>query len=120
MLIDWGFREYDNYELLTAGETVQSIDVWLGTAKTIPIILEQDLKLTLLRSVRKKLKVSVVVEEPVPAPITKGQRIATLKVTAPNMEIIEVPLVAAESVGQLGIVNRVIAAVCYLIWGASG
>lgn len=119
-LIDWGFREYDNYDLLTAGETVQSIDVWLGTAKMVPVILEQDLKLTLLRSVRKKLKVSVVVKEPVPAPITKGQRIATLKVTAPNMETIELPLVAAESVGRLGIVNRVIAAISYLIWGSSG
>jgi serine-type D-Ala-D-Ala carboxypeptidase (penicillin-binding protein 5/6) len=119
-LIDWGFREYDNYDLLTAGETVQSADVWLGTAKTIPLILAQDLKLTLLRSARKKLKVSVVVEEPVPAPITKGQRIATLKVAAPNMETIEVPLVAAESVERLGMVNRVLAAVSYLIWGAGG
>ena len=39
---------------------------------------------------------------------------------AKNMETIELPLVAAESVGRLGIVNRVIAAVSYLIWGARG
>ena len=119
-MIEWGFREFDNYDLLTAGETVESADVWLGTAKTVPLVLEEGLTLTLGRSARKKLKVAVVVEEPVPAPITKGQRIATLRITAPDTKTIEVPLVAAEGVERLGVFNRVIAAVGYLIWGAGG
>lgn len=119
-LIDWGFREFNNYNLLTANETVESVGVWLGTAKTVPLVLEQDLTLTLARAARKKLKVAVVVEEPVPAPIVKGQRVATLKITAPDTKTIELPLVAAESVERLGMFNRVMAAVGYLIWGAGG
>jgi D-alanyl-D-alanine carboxypeptidase (penicillin-binding protein 5/6) len=119
-LIEWGFREFDNYNLLSAGEPVESVDVWLGTAKTVPLVLGEDVHLTLPRSARKKLKVSVVVEEPIPAPIEQGQRIATLKIAAPDIETIEMPLFAGAGVDRLGMLNRVMAAVGYLIWGAGG
>jgi serine-type D-Ala-D-Ala carboxypeptidase (penicillin-binding protein 5/6) len=119
-LIEWGFREFDNYELLKAGEAVENVDVWLGVAKTVPLVLEEDVTRTLARSARKKLKVTVVVKEPVPAPILKGQRIATLKITAPDTPTVELPLLAAESVEQLGMFNRVVAALGYLVWGAGG
>lgn len=119
-LIDWGFREFDNYNLLSGGEAVETADVWLGTAKTVPLVLENDLRLTLPRAARKKMKVSVLVEEPVAAPIEKGQRIATLRLTAPDMEAIELPLMAGESVERLGVLKRVMAAVGYLVWGAGG
>jgi len=117
-LIEWGFREFDNYDLLKAGETVETLDVWLGNAKTVPLVLEKDLRLTLPRSARKKIKLSVVAEEPVPAPIIKGQRIATLKVAGPGIEIREFRLLAGEGVAQLGMFKRVPAAVTYLLWGA--
>jgi serine-type D-Ala-D-Ala carboxypeptidase (penicillin-binding protein 5/6) len=119
-LIEWGFREFDNYNLLSAGDTVEKVDVWLGTEKRVSLILERDVSLTLPRSARKKLKATVVVEEPVPAPITKGQRIATLKITAPDTKTIELPLLAGESVQRLGVLNRAMAVVGYLLWGAGG
>lgn len=119
-LIEWGFREFDNYNLLSVDEPVENADVWLGTAKTVPLVLKEDLLLTLPRSARKKMKVSVIVEEPVPAPIEKGQRIATLKIAAPEIETIELPLFAGAGVERLGVLNRVMAAVGYLIWGAGG
>ncbi|MDA1310416.1 MAG: D-alanyl-D-alanine carboxypeptidase [Proteobacteria bacterium] len=119
-LIEWGFREFDNYDLLKAGETVETLDVWLGNAKTVPLVLEKDLRLTLPRSTRKKIKLTVVAEEPVPAPIIKGQRIATLKVAGPGIETRELPMLAAADVAQLGTFNRVLAAVTYLLWGAGG
>ena len=117
-LIEWGFREFENYGLLKADETVETADVWLGEAAKVPLVLEQDLTLTLKRSARKKLKVSVVYDEPVPAPITRGQRIATLRIKAPNTDTIEIPLVAGQDVARLGVLRRVVAAVGYLIWGA--
>ena len=109
-----------NYDLLKAGETVETLDVWLGNAKTVPLVLEKDLRLTLPRSTRKKIKLTVVAEEPVPAPIIKGQRIATLKVAGPGIETRELPMLAAADVAQLGTFNRVLAAVTYLLWGAGG
>ncbi len=119
-LIEWGFREFDNYSLLRGGEPIENVAVWLGGAKTVPLVLENDLTLTMARSARKKMKVSVLVDEPVAAPIEKGQKIGTLRIAAPDTETIDLPLLAGESVKRLGMFNRVLAAVGYLIWGAGG
>ncbi|NKB56872.1 MAG: D-alanyl-D-alanine carboxypeptidase [Alphaproteobacteria bacterium] len=116
-LIDWGFRTWNNYELFTGGEKVADAQVWLGDAETVPVVIKQPLVITIPRKSREKLKVAVSYEEPIPAPITAGTRIATLIVSAPDTKTIEVPLFAGGSVGQLGPVGRLGEAFRYLVWG---
>jgi len=119
-LLDWGFREFDNYQLFTAGQTVAEADVWLGNAKTVALTTDRDVLLTIRRTSRPKMKVSVVYEGPIPAPIKAGSQLATLKVTAPEMEDVNIPLYAATDVEQLGVFGKVGAAVEYLVWGSGG
>jgi len=117
-LISWAFREFDNYALVKAGEVVDEAAVWLGEDSVVPLVLPEDLVVTLPRRARKDMKVSVIYEEPIPAPIEEGQPIATLRVTAPEAEPIEAPLLAGASVGQLGALGRIVASVKYLVLGA--
>jgi len=56
-------------------------------------------------------------DDPIPAPITKGSQIARLIVTMPQLPTLEVPLIAGSSVGGLGVVGRLGAAMNYLLWG---
>ena len=53
-LLDWGFREFDNYQLFKKGDSVADADVWLGNAKTVSLVTDSDVLLTLSRSARKK------------------------------------------------------------------
>ena len=39
-LLDFGFREFKNYELFGEGETVDEAPVWLGEEDTVPVVLE--------------------------------------------------------------------------------
>ena len=119
-IIEWGFREFDNYRLLKAGQVVETGAVWLGSEPEVPLALAEDLLLTLERRQRAGLEVSVVLAEPIPAPISKGQRVATLRVSAPEMEPIELPLLAQRDVAELGVLKRVVSAVGYLLWGPGG
>jgi len=116
-LLDWAFREFASYPLFKGGEKVSDASVWLGDKDKVPLMIEKDLTAVLKRSNRKKLKVAVELEEPVPAPITKGTPVGKLVVSAPDMITIERPLLAAEAVGPLGPVGRFKAAISYLIWG---
>jgi D-alanyl-D-alanine carboxypeptidase (penicillin-binding protein 5/6) len=118
-LLEWGFREFDNYALFDAGETVSEADVWLGTAPRIPLIIDQSLVLTLSRKARAEMKVTVSFEGPIAAPITAGDTIAKLTITAPGTEPREIPLKAGADVEQLGLIGRLGAALKYIIWGAS-
>ena len=117
-LIDWAFREFENYSLFKAGDAVQTSGVWLGDAKTVPLTARDDLVVTLPRRARQGMKVTAVFQEPIPAPILKGQTVGKLVVAAPGVPTRELPLIAGESVGQLGPAGRIASAVSYLIFGA--
>ena len=119
-LIEWGFREFGNYRLLKAGEEVTEADVWLGENPTVPLLVKSDLLITLSRKSRRQMKVIVTYEGPVPAPIRSGDDVAKLVVTAPDVEPVTVPLVAARDVPQLGLFGRLGAALKSILWGVAG
>jgi D-alanyl-D-alanine carboxypeptidase (penicillin-binding protein 5/6) len=118
-LLEWGFREFANYALFKAGDTVTDADVWLGVADTVPLIIESDLTVTIRRAERKNMKVAVVFDSPLPAPIAKGTPVARLEVTAPDGSVARAPLVAGAAVEQLGMFGRLVAAAGYLVWGGA-
>ena len=68
---------------------------------------------------REKLRVFVVYDSPIPAPVTKGTEIAQLVVEAPGFMTVEVPLKAAQSVDISGPIGRLKGAFTYMIFGAS-
>ena len=117
-LLEWGFRNFENKTLFSAGESVEEAGVWLGVEETVPLIPTQDVRLTLPRSSNADVKAVIRYEGPIPAPITKGEKLATLVVSADGLETTEVPLYAGMDVPKLGFVGRVIAAAKNLIFGA--
>ena len=116
-LMDWGFREFDNYALFASDEPVSEAEVWLGDAAAVPLVSESDIKVTLPRKARREMKVSVKYDGPIPAPIAKGDQIATLAITAPDMDEIDLPLVAGADVHRLGFAGRIMAALKQIVWG---
>ena len=118
-LIEWGFREFGNFKLFEAGETVNDADVWLGTEPTVPLIVEQDLVVTLSHAARRAMTVTVVYDGPIPAPIAAGTPLARVLISTPDGAPIEVPVVAGADVGRLGFFGRLTAAAGYLLWGAA-
>jgi D-alanyl-D-alanine carboxypeptidase (penicillin-binding protein 5/6) len=117
-LLRWGFREYDNYALYAANETVDDAPVWLGEASTVPLVAKDDMVLTLPRKARKGMKVSVNYVSPIPAPIDEGEEVAELVVTPSEGDPVSFPLYAGATVGQKGPFGRIVAAVEFLIFGA--
>ena len=117
-LLDWAYQSFRNYDLFEGGAVVETADVWLGEEKTVPLVTERDVRISLPRSSRRGLKAKVVYEGPVPAPIAKGTKIASLVVSAPDFKTLEVPLVAGADVGRTGVFGRLGAAISYMVWGA--
>ena len=119
-LMAWGFREFNNYRLFSAGDEVTKADVWLGEEKKVPLVIEKQLLITLPRSARPEMKVTVHFDNPVPAPIANGAVVAKLVVTTPGRASIEVPLKAGAEVKRLGLFGRLGAAFKAILWGQSG
>ncbi len=118
-LLNRGFQVFDNYPLFQAGETVENAKVWLGDRSTVPLVIEDDLTITIPKAARRNMKVKVIYTGPLPAPVEAGVEVARLEVTAPDIEPIVRPLKTAESAGQLAFFGRIISAINFIIFGAS-
>ncbi|MEX2628635.1 MAG: D-alanyl-D-alanine carboxypeptidase family protein [Tistlia sp.] len=116
-LLQWGFREFKTYELAAAAEPLDQAPVWLGTEDYVPLVPMDPIAITLNRTSRPGMEVTVSYDAPIPAPIAKGQEIATLTVTAPDLEPRSFPLYAGADVEKLGSFGRIAAAARYLVLG---
>lgn len=105
-LIEWGFREFSNYELFSAGEEVDRAEVWLGAEESVPLTLAEPVAVTLSHREHEEMTVSVLYDTPVPAPVAEGQELAVLRISAPGMDPIEYPLYAATNVEKVGPFGR--------------
>jgi len=117
-LVEWAFREFNDYKLFSAGDKVDDAEVWLGSEPKVGLTIGSDLTVTMPRRSRRDMKVTIDYDSPIPAPVKKGDRIAKLVVSAPDMEPIERPLFAAASVPQIGTFGRMATLAAYLIWGS--
>jgi D-alanyl-D-alanine carboxypeptidase (penicillin-binding protein 5/6) len=116
-LIEWAFREFNNYRLFSAGDKVDDGDVWLGAEPKVPLSVGTDLIVTLPRKARKDMKVTVEYDRPIPAPIEKGTTVGRVVVTATDFPPVEAPLLAAASVERMNPFGRIATLAGYLVWG---
>ncbi|MBN9412764.1 MAG: D-alanyl-D-alanine carboxypeptidase [Candidatus Paracaedimonas acanthamoebae] len=117
-LMRWGFSYYVSPLLFKASEVVEKVDVWLGNKSSIEMLVEEDVYVTLPRHESKNLKIEVKYQSPIPAPIKAGQRVGTLIIKGLNTnKDREIPLVAGSQVEKADFIDRIKAAIHYLLFG---
>ena len=104
-LISWGFREFASGVVFEAGESLAEAEVWMGDDARIDLVLEEPMRATLPVS-RSDTRAVLQFQEPIPAPIAKGQQVGTLTLVALGDERRTVPLVAARDVAAGGFLVR--------------
>jgi D-alanyl-D-alanine carboxypeptidase (penicillin-binding protein 5/6) len=118
-LLELGFRRFRNYALMTAGQTIDHANVWLGEELTVPLVIDRDVKVSLTDDARRQLQISLVYKTPIPAPIRKGSEVARVRVEAPGLALDDVPVLAGADVRKADFFGRVTGALEYLIFGPS-
>ena len=116
-LMDLMFREFRQYRFFDAGQTVDRAAIWLGDEKRVDLVLQEPLHLVLSRTDRRRMKMSVQWNDPVPAPVKAGQKIGTLTLDFPDRTM-SYDLTAASDVSELGMFDRIGEALKFLIFGA--
>lgn len=106
-LLNWGFSAFDPVRLFEAGKPIVTPEVWKGKERQAKLGAEGSVVIAVPRGEGEKLKTEVQRTDPLVAPLTKGQRVGTLKVTtAAGAPVAEVPLVVQDAVEQAGIFGR--------------
>ena len=106
-LLEWGFREFENVVLFRAAEVVQEVPVHLGERATVPLVGGRDLVVTMPKAWRQRMQVRVRYDQPVAAPVLKGQKLGALVVSGQGMAGAEHELFAGADVERLGLLPRI-------------
>ena len=116
-IMNYGFREFDNYDVLAQGQKVADIPVWFGEQKEVGLVVAERLKLTLKKNKAANVKMTDVYDKPVKAPIKKGDKLGVVRIEIPGLPTLEVPLLADRDVAKLGLFGKISENLKYLILG---
>ena len=105
-LLNWGYQFFDSVKLYPANNAVKSLEVWKGAARTVKVGVGSDLMVTVPKGDADKLKAELVSQQPLIAPLAKGQSVGVLRVTHDGKPFGEVPLIALEPVAAAGFFRR--------------
>ncbi len=116
-LLTYGLTNFDLVEINKSGEDFNSVDVWLGKKDFVKVYTKEDIYKIIKKGKKKLLKVKMLYEGPVEAPISKDQVLAKLKIIYDDELIDEYDLLAKEQVNKVNIFSRLMKSLNYLIWG---
>lgn len=110
-LLNHGYAAFDTVRLYRQGDVLVRPEVWKGDRSEVPIGVERDVFVTVpadaLRALgRAGLQSSLERHDPLLAPLTRGETVGRLKITAGVEPVADVPVVALESVGEAGLFGR--------------
>ena len=104
-LLNYGFRFYENLELVTAGDILASSRVWKGLVDSVDGGLLESVNVVVPRS-KAVPEVLVRFDEPLQAPIARGDRVGQVQVFLDGELLIEQPLQALATVEPAGFFRR--------------
>ncbi|UDF35789.1 UNVERIFIED_ORG: D-alanyl-D-alanine carboxypeptidase [Shinella sp. XGS7] len=106
-LLNWGYAAFDAVRLFDKDQAVSTVPVWKGAAPEAKLGALGPVFVAVPRGEGGKLQTKVERTDPLVAPLTKGQRVGTLKVTTTTgVAVAEVPLVVQQDVPLAGIFGR--------------
>lgn len=105
-LLNHGFQYYDSIRLYEKGQQLSLLEVWKGADSKVKAGFDRDLFLTIPKGDADKVKATLVSHQPLIAPVSLGQQVATLHVTVDGKEIPDIPVLALEAVGVAGPIGR--------------
>jgi D-alanyl-D-alanine carboxypeptidase (penicillin-binding protein 5/6) len=108
-LLEWGLKGFENVNLFRSGEIVDYAYVIMGKKEQLPLVINDDVTVSVPINVRNDLKVSVTFDEPLQAPVSKGTQIGMVEIDIPRVTKLQYPLYAGEDIEALGFFASTIA-----------
>lgn len=105
-LLNYGFQFYETVKLYDANKPVSRLRLYKGAEGEVAAGFPYDFHVTVPRGAGQRIQASVVSRQPMLAPVSRGQRLGTLRLAVDGKPYADYPLVALENVGVAGILGR--------------
>lgn len=105
-LLNYGFRFFETHRLYQANEVLSETRIWKGEKDLLPLGLAQDLFVTIPRRHYDDLQAEMKIEQKITAPVNQGEPEGNVTVTLAGETVAQQPLIALQSIGKGGFVQR--------------
>jgi len=116
-LLTWGLTNYSTVEIAKKESKFIELDVWLGQKNTVSVHSKKDIYKTIQKAKLRKLKVKLIYNGPIKAPINKNDLVAKLIISYDDNLLSEHDLFASENIKKKNIISRILKSINYLVWG---
>ena len=99
-LLNYGFDNYALAEAVTAGQVLDRIYLPKGKVEAVDVTAQETIVLPTAKEGAAGYNIECNMKEGVKAPVSQGDVIGTVTITAPGGTIAETPMLAAESVAK--------------------
>lgn len=106
-LLNWGYQAFDTVRLFDDTKPMVTPPIWKGKESVVKLGAAGGLFVSVPKGEGGKLQTKIERTDPLVAPLSKGQRVGTIKVsTTAGAPVLDLPLVVLEPVEQAGIFGR--------------
>jgi serine-type D-Ala-D-Ala carboxypeptidase (penicillin-binding protein 5/6) len=105
-LLNYGFQFFETVRLYPGNQAVSTLRLYRGEKSMAHAGFLSDFYVTVPRGSGKRIQAQVLSQQPLLAPLQRGQRIATLRLTIDGAPLADYPLVSLESVDVAGLFGR--------------
>ena len=106
-LLNYGFQNFDGVKLYAKGQAISQIRIFKGTTATVAAGFNDDFIVSLPAGIAKdRIKAQLETRQPVLAPVQKGSRMGTLKLSIDDISWGEFPVYALHDVPLAGLIGR--------------
>ena len=118
-LLNWAFTQTTEKLLFKKGELVKKVDVWLGNKPTVNLVINENITSILSYDQIQLITTTISYNNPLSAPIKKGEVLGEILIDIPGKNKIIIPLVSESKINEINPLFKIFAAIKYLIFGTS-
>jgi D-alanyl-D-alanine carboxypeptidase (penicillin-binding protein 5/6) len=105
-LLNWGYSAFDAVKLFDANQPVAEAQVWKGQLSSVKLGRPTPVMVVVPRGQGARIKTSLTRQDPLLAPLSKGQVVGTLKISLGTQPWQDLPLQSLEAVPSAGAFGR--------------
>ncbi len=99
-LLNFGFRFYESHIIYPAQKTLKKIRIYKGSKEQLAVGVANDIAVIIPRGQYKNLKPAMTMNTPLEAPVSKGQKLGSVKIKLDGKILASSPLIALEDISE--------------------
>ena len=111
------FRETALLSLFNDKKSLASANIWLGKQPQVDLVAEKAFKKIISPLELNKTKIKIQWQDPISAPIAKGDKVGNIFIDIPGKELIKQNIVSSQSIDTMSTFMKAKSILMYLLYG---